>query len=274
MPPSKSSQASTWPAARSGVVWDDLRHALDEFTDHRGRQLAVVDAGGGSGGFAVPLAELGHQVIVVDPSPDALASLERRAAEVGVGDRISGRQGDLDTLADAVGREQADVLLCHDVLEVADDPGQGLAAIATVLRPLGLLSLLAANRSAAVLGRVLAGRLDAAEVVMAGGAGNPGAASSAGGTSSASSAADGERRHRRFDLAELTALVEGAGLAVLHVHGDRIFSDLVPGAVLDSEPHAREILQRLETTAARLPAYQAMATRLHLLARKPGAGVA
>ena len=56
---------------------------------------------------------------------------------------------------------------------------------------------------------------------------------------------------------------------MLGVHGDRVFSDLVPGAVLDIEPHARELLQRLEETAARLPAYQAMATRLHLLARKP-----
>jgi SAM-dependent methyltransferase len=259
VPPSKSSQAGTWPAARSSVVWDELRRALDEFADQpaaSGRRLTVVDAGGGSGGFAVPLAELGHQVIVVDPSPDSLASLERRAAEVGVGDRVSGRQGDLDTLVDAVGREQADVLLCHDVLEVADDPGYGLAAMASVLRSQGLLSLLAANRSAAVLGRVLAGRLDAAQAVMAGRAGDITGA---------------ERLHRRFDPQELIALVEAAGMAVLHVHGDRIFSDLVPGAVLDNEPHAREILHRLEAEAARLPTYQAMATRLHLLARKPGA---
>ena len=52
---------------------------------------------------------------------------------------------------------------------------------------------------------------------------------------------------------------------------DRVFSDLVPGAVLDNEPHARETLQRLEEKVSRLPAYQAMATRLHLLARRPEA---
>jgi hypothetical protein len=45
----------------------------------------------------------------------------------------------------------------------------------------------------------------------------------------------------------------------------------VPGAVLDNEPHARETLQRLEEKVSRLPAYQAMATRLHLLARRPEA---
>ncbi len=96
-------QSSSWPAARSSVVWDDLRSALDELARQRGRELAVIDAGGGTGGFAVPLAQLGHRIIVVDPSPDSLASLERRAAEAGVGELVSARQGDLDTLGDAVG---------------------------------------------------------------------------------------------------------------------------------------------------------------------------
>ena len=251
MPSSQSRSSSSWPAARSSVVWDDLRRALDDLAARRDRHLAVIDAGGGSGGFAVPLGQLGHQVIVVDPSPDSLASLARRAAEAGVGDRISGRQGDLDTLGDAVGPHEADVLLCHDVLEFADDPAVGLAAGALALREGGLLSLLAANRSAAVLGRVLAGRLDAAEQVLGG---------AVSGT---------ERPQRRFDLAELISLVEATGMFVLATHGDRVFSDLVPGAVLDIEPHAREILQRLEEQVARLPAYQAMATRLHLLAEKP-----
>jgi SAM-dependent methyltransferase len=250
VPLSQSTQSGSWPAARSSVVWEDLRRALSELSERRGRELAVVDAGGGSGGFAVPLAELGHRVIVVDPSPDSLASLERRATEAGVGDRVSGRQGDLDTLAEAVGAEQADLLLCHDVLEIADDPRLGLAAVAAVLRPGGLLSLLAANRSAAVLGRVLAGRLDAAEVVLDGG-----------------KTGTTDRSIRRFDLGELVAFVEAAGMSVLEVHGDRVFSDLVPGAVLDTEPHGREVLARLEEKVSRLPAYHAMATRLHLLAR-------
>ncbi len=79
---------------------------------------------------------------------------------------------------------------------------------------------------------------------------------------------------RRFDLDELIGLVEARACSSSSISGDRVFSDLVPGAVLDIEPHAREILQRLEDTVARLPAYRAMATRLHLLARKPEAAVA
>ena len=115
----------------------------------------------------MPLAELGHQVIVVDPSPDSLASLERRAAEAGVGDQSAVGRAISTSSERRSGRRRLDVLLCHDVLEVADDPGAGIGAMAAALRPGGLLSLLAANRSAAVLSRVLAGRLDAAEIVLA-----------------------------------------------------------------------------------------------------------
>jgi S-adenosylmethionine-dependent methyltransferase len=249
-----SRQSSSWPAGgRSSVVWDDLRRTLDELGQLRGRELVVVDAGGGSGGYAVPVAELGHQVIVVDPSPDSLASLERRAGEAGVGARVSARQGDLDSLAEVVGPEQVDVLLCHDVLEFADDPVAGLAAAAAALRPAGILSLLAANRSAAVLGRVLAGRFEAAERVLHGDA-----------------PAGTDRALRRFDLDELVALVETVGLSVVELSGDRVFSDLVPGAALDIEPHSQEVLARLEAAVARLPVYRSMATRIHLLARKSG----
>src|SRR5438270_11213666 len=101
---------------RTAVVWDVLREALARIDagDEPGR---VVDAGGGSGGFAVPLAELGHHVTVVDPSPDSLAALERRAAETGTGTRIRALQGDVAGLLDTVGPASADLVLCHSVLE-------------------------------------------------------------------------------------------------------------------------------------------------------------
>ncbi|MCZ9336940.1 class I SAM-dependent methyltransferase, partial [Streptomyces sp. TRM76130] len=67
-------------------------------------------------------ARLGHHVTVVDPSPDALFALERRAAEAGVADRVRGVQGDAHGLFDVVERGGYDVVLCHGVLEYVDDP--------------------------------------------------------------------------------------------------------------------------------------------------------
>ena len=113
-----------------------------------------------------PLAELGHRVQVIDPSPDALASLDRRARERGVADRVTGQQGDLSDLASLV--DEADLVLCHGVLEMVDDPAASLAAIAGVLRPGGHLSLLVAQRHAAVVARAMAGHFQAARELLDG----------------------------------------------------------------------------------------------------------
>ena len=190
--------------------------------DHEPR-AGIVDIGGGTGGFAVPLAELGHHVRVIDPSPDALAALDRRARESGVADRVTGQQGDLGDLAGLVDAGSVDLVLCHGVLEVVDDPAAALAAIAGVLRPGGHLSLLVAQRHAAVVARAMAGHFQAARDLLDAGtpSGHPG------------------RGGHRFTRDELEPLLADAGLATVTVHAVRVFADLVPGSLLDLEPGPR-----------------------------------
>src|SRR3954466_1454225 len=113
-------------AVRTAVVWEVLRDALSTLTSGDAA-LSVVDGGGGTGGFAVPLAELGHRVTVVDPSPDALASLERPAGEVGV--TVAAVQGEAAHLAEVVASGQADLVLCHGVLEHVDALEPAVTAI-------------------------------------------------------------------------------------------------------------------------------------------------
>jgi SAM-dependent methyltransferase len=228
-----------WGRVRAAVVWEVLTAALAA----RPGPLDIVDAGGGTGGFAVPLAGLGHRVTVVDPSPDSLAALERRAAEEDPPVALRAIQGDLGALADLVGAGSADVVLCHSVLEVVDDPAAGLAVVAATLRPGGLASLITANRTAAVFARALAGRFGEAEAAL-------------------------DDPQRRFDPEHLFALVRAAGLTVGEVHGVRVFTDLVAGGLLDSDPGAFEALVRLERAAAARPPYRDLATQLHVLAHR------
>ncbi len=239
-------------SARTAVVWEVLSAALAE-ADADGTGLDVVDAGGGTGGFAVPLARAGHRVTVVDPSPDSLAALQRRVAEGELAGRVTAVQGDLADLPDLVAPGSVDLLLCHSVLEVVDDPAEALAAVAGVLRPGGRLSLLVANRAAAVLARALAGHPDEAARVLSDPAGRWGAA-------------DGVRR--RFDGDALHDLVTGAGLVVEQVHGVRVLADLVPSAVLDTEPGAAAALLSLERALSERSPFRDVATQLHLLAQR------
>ncbi|MGW0363391.1 class I SAM-dependent methyltransferase [Streptomyces sp. NPDC002990] len=239
---------------RTAVVWEVLKEALDRRVKATGRDvLDVLDTGGGTGKFAVPVARLGHRVTVVDPSPNALFGLERRVAEAGVADLVRGVQGDAQGLLEVVDREAYDVVLCHGVLEYVDDPAEGVANAVAALRPGGTLSLLGAGLGGAVLARALAGHFTEARTALTDPAGRWGS---------------GDPMPRRFTAEQLGELVAGAGLAVGAVHGVRIFADLVPGVLVDTEPGAVEALLRLEEAAAELPAFHAVATQLHVLGEK------
>ncbi len=124
---------SRYDDARTAIVRDILRTVISALAAEAGRaRLDILDAGGGTGGFAVPLAGLGHNVTVIDPSPDSLAAAERRAAEMNV--PLSVVQGDVADLAMVAGEASADLVLCHSVLEYVDSPADAMASIAQVLR--------------------------------------------------------------------------------------------------------------------------------------------
>ena len=236
-------------AARTAVVWHALREVLE--TGYADRPAAVVDIGGGTGGLAVRVAELGHRVVVVDPSPDALATLSRRADESGVADLVTGRQGDLATLPDLVPDGSADVVLCHGVLEIVDDPAVALAALAGVLRPGGTLSLLVNQRHAAVVTRAMAGHFTAARELLETG-----------------SSPDGASAGRRFTAGEVTAVLDAAGLETQALQGVRVFVDLVPSSLVDLEPGAAEALVELERAVATRAEYLTLATQSHAVATR------
>ncbi|MDF5756848.1 methyltransferase domain-containing protein [Spongiactinospora sp. TRM90649] len=240
------------PAARTAVLWGALRAVLAERTSATGRErLDIIDAGGGTGGFAVPLAGLGHAVTVVDPSPDSLAALERRAAEAGVA--VRALQGDAADLGDLLPEGAADLVLCHSVLEYVDDPSAALRAVARLLRPGGVVSLLAANPVATALHRALTGRFDEARQVLGDTQGRWG---------------DRDPTPRRFTREELGALLAASGFTVGDVHGVRVFADLVPSRLVDGEPGAAEALVALEEAAAAHPVLREIATQTHLLATR------
>jgi len=247
---------------RFSLVWDVLRNAVSARAAEAGRaSLDIVDVGGGTGGLAVPFAALGHNVTVIDPSPDALAAAQRRAAEAGA--RLTAVQGEAASLDSVVGPKSADLVICHNVLEYVDSPADAMTAIAAVLRPSATVSVLAANTVAAVLHRALAGRFTEARQLLGGEA-----AGAAGAAGAPAAAGAGAGQPRRFTLPELTALIEAAGLRAGESHGLRIFSGLVPGALLDADPGGTEALRALEAAAAAAPPLRDIAAQLHLLGHR------
>lgn len=255
---------------RTAAIWDAV-HALAAARQRElGRPLVVLDLGGGTGGLAVPLALAGHHVHVLDPSPDALASLQRRAREQGLGDgsatepeqgSVTASQGDAETITDIaavrelVGGRPIDLICCHEALEWTDDPVGTLKAIASILTPGSALSLVTSGRLAAVLGRVLAGRFAQAQRALLSKDGRWG---------------DADPMPRRFNTDALIELLTSSGFAIEDVHGVRIFADLVPSAYIDSDESRRALLE-LEAAAATHPDYPLLAqlgAATHIVARR------
>lgn len=228
-------------ARRRRSVSAELLHQLvqRQVAEFGGAQtLDVVDVGGGTGAWAIELAAHGHRVTVVEPSPDALASLERRVAEAGLDDHIGARQGDAADLPALIGARVADVVVCHRVLEMVDSVPQALSAMATVLRSGGVLSLLVPQRAATVLAQALGGHIDQAR---------------------RSYATD------HLDHETVLDLVGSLGFEIRELHGIGAIADHVPGAVVD-DPRAYADLLALEHDVSTDAAFRAVAPQLHVLA--------
>jgi hypothetical protein len=112
----------------------------------------------------------------------------------------------------------------------------------------------AAGRLAVVLARALAGQFAQAPTALTSSDGRWGTA---------------DPLPRRFDAAALQTLVEQAGLVVEDVHGVRLFSDLVPSALIDSDADRAALLD-LEAAASRHPRFGLLGelgAAVHVLAR-------
>jgi SAM-dependent methyltransferase len=189
-------------------------------------------------------------VTVVDPSADALATLQRRAGTDGVAGRVRGLQGDGDRLGDVLGDVAAyDLALCHSVLEVVDDPAVTLGQIAGALRPGGTVSIATVNRAGAVLARALGGHPVEALALLEDRDPAPGRARPA---------------RRRFTPEELLTLVAAAGLRPGSWRGVSVVADLL-GAASGADPGA---VRTLELALAGTSPYRDVAAGLHLLATR------
>jgi len=127
--------------------------------------LRALDLGCGTGTTAVRLARLGIPVTLLDSSASMLALAERTVAEAGVSDMMAVKQGDATHLAELFQPRSFDLILCHNLLEYVDEPGDLLRGAARVLRnSSAILSVLVRNQAGEVLKAALqTGNLATAE---------------------------------------------------------------------------------------------------------------
>jgi S-adenosylmethionine-dependent methyltransferase len=230
-----------------------LRAELARIRRRLGDQpIRVLDVGGGSGAWAVPMAAQGCQVTVVDTSPNALAALRGRAREAGVADRVFAVQGDGQALTDVVSPSGAELVLGHGLLEVVDDVNAAVAQLSAAAVPGGAVSVLVVGRNGAALAQAHAGRVAQARAVLADPAGRSGGH---------------DPVQRRLGMAALRGLLESeGGLVIELVQGDGVFEGWLPAAVRAADPDG---VAELEAIMESTPELLVLAARLHVIARRP-----
>jgi S-adenosylmethionine-dependent methyltransferase len=213
---------------------------------------SVVDAGGGTGQLAVPLARLGHRVTVVDTSAAMLATCAQRAADESpeLAERIATVQGDVVELPALLGAASQDAALCHEVVTCVEDAAAVLGALAEVLRPGGVLSLTFANRDWLVLRAGRRGDYPAALRLLDG----PDRASD-----------PGQQAHRAVTANELSAHVVKAGFEVVGSYGVSVFGE---GRDDEVDGAAQRALLELERRVAGREPYRSGAQVVHLIGRR------
>jgi S-adenosylmethionine-dependent methyltransferase len=212
----------------------------------------VLDIGCGQGTQAVLLARRGHLITGLDSSAQLLDDFRGSLATepVSVQDRVQLVRGEALAVGDLFAPSSFDDVLCQGVLMYFADPAPLLDAIARVVAPGGMVSLLVRNGDALAMRPGLLGDWESAAKAFDG-----------------SSYQNRIGLHARADrLQDLTAALAKRNLAVTAWYGVRVFTDTVTSdAPLPDQATLAEIL-RCEERAGRTDPYRRVAALLHLIA--------
>jgi SAM-dependent methyltransferase len=259
--------AGAWLAGlgglRNAVRQELVARQLDEQIAARfplGRRLRVLDVGPGQGTQALRLARAGHLVTGLEPDPVMLEALRGAlAAEPeGIRERVLLVAGDGRQAGRHFGPGSFDVVLCHGVLMYLPEPEAEalLAALARVLAPGGLLSLLVRNGDALAMRPGLLGDWAAALDAL------PPHGPHAGSPSYTNRLGLPVRADTRADLERTLAGIAAPAAAW---YGVRVFTDAAPdGEAPPADPESWARLLAAEEAAGRTDPYRSVAALLHL----------
>jgi ubiquinone/menaquinone biosynthesis C-methylase UbiE len=237
-----------------GILRQVVRHELVDrgLAEHLPPPPArIADVGGGAGQQAIPLSRKGYDVTIIDPSPKMLAEARQRLAreDAGVRRRVRLIEGKGERAHETLGGETFEAVLCHGVLMYLEDSRPMIHALSALLRPGGIVSVLAKNASALAMRPALEGRYQ-----------------------DALSSLEADRDRGRLGVSTRGDTVEDlygafreAGVEELRWYGVRVFTDhlgdRMPGEDLS------EVLE-LEWEAGRREPYRSVARLIHLLGSK------
>lgn len=241
-------QDQPWLRLRYTLVQALLARHLPE------RRLRVLDLGGGSGIEALPLAQQGHHVTLVDYSSEMLAAAQRAATEAGLAHQINLVQATLGDVPGLFPEPVFDLILFHNVIQYVGDGAEAVRIAALPLLPGGILSLLTSNLLAEPLRMAIQqADLDGALAQMQ----HP-----------------SHHAHmfntplQRYTADMLSTWLEAAGCVIQGHYGVRCVCDYLVDNTPKYDPVFFAALERLELALAEQGLYREIARFIYLVARR------
>lgn len=218
---------------------------------------SVLDVGGGAGNQSFPLAQLGYDVTLLDPSRMMLDKARERLRNLPVEAqrRVVLVQGDGEQADEAVGGRRFAAVLCHGVLGYLERPEPLVGQLCRCTADGGVVSIMTANAKAMAVRPALERRWDDALAAFdarteIGVLGVPG---------------------RADTVEELGELIHSHGVEPLHWYGVWLFVDWLEFSGADLDPGDSEQVAAtaaVELEASRRDPYRQLSRVFHLLGRK------
>lgn len=245
-------QQEPWGRLRYSVVW----HVLQRHLPSMGASLRILDVGGGDGVESLRLAELGHNVVLVDFSRGMLAIAEEEAHARGIERRLTTIEAKIEELgaAGTMDLEPFDAALCHFVVQYVADPVAALTAISRLVAPGGLVSVIAPNPPSEVLAKAVRdGDYSAARALL---------------DATTTYAATFDHEVRRILPDEGEGWLAAAGFDLVHRYGGRMVMDLVSDEAMKYDATAYSEIESLEHALCGLSPYRDIGRFWQLIGRR------
>ncbi len=217
----------------------------------------VLDVGGGAGHQSFPLAQVGYDVTLLDPSPAMLDKARQRldALPAEAQRRVTLVEADGEKADEAVKGRRFDAVLCHGVLGYLDQSEPLVDQLCRCAAAGGVVSIMTGNANASAVRPALERRWDDALASFdarteIGVLGVPG---------------------RADTVEELSELLVSGGVEPVRWYGVWLFVDWLEfsGAELDpSDTEQRAATAAVELEASRRDPYRGLSRVFHLVGRK------
>ncbi len=239
---------------RQEIAWRRVSTFLESIWDTASVPRSILDAGCGTGELALRLAQVGHQVVLLDPAEEmlSLAQCQAKALRPPPAFPPQFLQGAIEEATDFFEEGRFDLILCHFLIEYLPDPHPALAALRHILRPDGWLSLITVNRRQEPFRLAIRDQRfpEALEALTC---------------ATTPDSLFGIRREA-FGREELHAILQEAGFEVVEEGGISIFIDYLTKEAIEDRSSFESLLN-LEEKAGKHHPWKDVARYLHLFAR-------